>query len=521
MSASAAEPPLPTGAVKWAIIATCLLGAFLFSLNAKGTILEANVIIQAVSLDRYKVQWVNGPAGVAGLVALFSSIYLGQVIGARRVFLLGAVCLAAGSFGTALMRTGAQDVVAGLVRSGAGFLAIPGLTLLQRLLPRRRRLTYCIYLALIYGGQVIAEPVGALLTFHPSWRALFLGLGAGGLLLALGALFLFPDDRPARPPDQPFDFAGAVLFAAGLGLLFFLLYRGNYLGWLVSTPVWVASSALVAVVVLFVWREGVAPAPFIGLRAFTRRTVALTLLSAVFWCGALYGVAVQLPFALLLIGYEHVKTGWVMLPMSLAVLATMLVGGSVAWRRGGHVWALRIGLAGMTAAGFALARLDLYTSWPWVMGVSFVWAVFAGMCLAPIAVLTFEGQPAEEAGTTGAMKFLLRALGSTLGVLIAGVLIDRGTAWGLEFVRDGVRHGQGALQLAEPDVRDHMARHGSAPPAAAAQADALLGYWVNLHARVIGYRIGLRFCAYLSAAGLVVSCFISRRKEISIYDTDL
>jgi hypothetical protein len=31
--------------------------------------------------------------------------------------------------------------------------------------------------------------------------------------------------------------------------------------------------------------------------------------------------------------------------------------------------------------------------------------------------------------------------------------------------------------------------------------------------------MGLRFCAYLSAAGLVVSCFISRRKEASIFDS--
>jgi hypothetical protein len=35
---------------------------------------------------------------------------------------------------------------------------------------------------------------------------------------------------------------------------------------------------------------------------------------------------------------------------------------------------------------------------------------------------------------------------------------------------------------------------------------------------VIGFRWGLRFCAYLSAAGLVVACFISRRKEPSIFD---
>jgi MFS family permease len=520
MSPPTAIDPGPTWAAKWTIIGTVLLGAFLFSVNAKGTVVEANVIVQAVGLDRYKVQWVNGPAGVAGLTFLFSSIYLTQRFGARRVFLLGAVCLAAGSFGAALMRNGWQDAMAALLRSGAGFFTIPGLVLLQRLLPHRQRVTYCTYLALIYGGEVIAEPLGALLAFNPSWRALFLGLGAGGVLLSVAALVLFPDDRPARPPDQAFDFAGAALFAAVLGLLFFLLYRGNYLGWQVSTPVCVAAGALAVAGALFLWREGAARAPFISLLPFAHRTIALTLLCAACWAGALYGVAVQLPHALLLIGYEHVKTGWVMLPMSLVVLATMLLGEWLT-RRSNHVWALRLGLAGMAVAGFGLARLDLDSSWQWVMGVSAVWGVFAGMCLPPIAVLTFEGQQPQEAATTGAMKFLMRALGGTVGILVAGIVIDRGAAWGLDFVRDSITHGQGALQVAQIGIRDHMARQGSAPPAAAEQADAVLGYWVNLHAGVIGYRIGLRFCAYLAAAGLAVACFISRRKEVSIYDTNL
>jgi hypothetical protein len=183
------------------------------------------------------------------------------------------------------------------------------------------------------------------------------------------------------------------------------------------------------------------------------------------------------------------------------------------------VWFFRVGLAGMTVVGFWLARIDIYTPWQWVMGVSSLWAVFAGMGMSPIAQLTFEGQAPEAAAATGGMKFFMRSFNGTVGILLAGVLLDQGTWWGLEFVRDGIVPGQGALQADMPLIRDHFVRHGSAPAAAAAQADAVLGYWVNLHAQVIGYRRALRFCAYLSAAGLIVACFIHRRKEISVFDT--
>src|SRR5262249_56718724 len=102
---SPCHPEAPTGAQSWAIIGTTLLGAFVFSLNARGSVLESPVIVQAFALDRYKVQWITGAEAVAGLTSLLASVYLIKLVGARRVFLLGAACLTAGCLGEALART--------------------------------------------------------------------------------------------------------------------------------------------------------------------------------------------------------------------------------------------------------------------------------------------------------------------------------------------------------------------------------------------------------------------------------
>jgi hypothetical protein len=519
MSPASAEQTLPTGLQRWTIIGTTLLGAFVFSLNARGIILQSGVVVQAFALDRYKIQWITGAEGIAGLTSLFVGIYLLKVFGARRVYLLGAVCLAAGALGASMARTPWELGVEGVVRSCAGFYSIPGLTILQRLAPGRTRFAYCTYLALVFGGQVTVEPLGALLAFNPSWRALFVGIGACGVALVLVALCLFPDDRPARQPEHGFDFTGAGLFMVIYGLIFFLLYRGNYLGWSVSTPIWAAIGGILALLALFIWRQLVAPEPFLDLRGFAFRTVALSMIASGFWCAALYGVSIQLPNCLLLLGYEHWKTGWVILPMGLIVLVVMFLGGFV-WQRGALVWLFRVGLAGMTVVGLWLSQIDIYTPWQWVMGVTSLWAAFAGLCMSPISQLTFEGQPPALAGATGAMKFFMRSFNGTVGILLAGVLIDQGAWWGLDFVRDAIVQGQGAVQADVPGIRDHLVRHGSTPAEAVTQGEAVLGYWVNLHAQVIGYRTGLRFCAYLSAVGLVVSCFISRRKEPSVFDAD-
>jgi hypothetical protein len=519
MSASASTAPtsLPSAAQRGTVIGTALVGALVFSLNARGSVLVSPVIVQAFALDRYKVQWITGAEAVAGLGSLLASIYLVKLVGARRVFLLGAACLAAGCLGETLARTPWQLGVAGTVRSCAAFYSIPALIILQRSLPGHVRFAYCTYLALIFGGQVTVEPVGALVAFNPSWRALYVVLGSCGACLVLLGLFVFPDDRPARRPEHAFDFAGAALFVLVYVLILFLLYRGNYLGWRVSTPIWAAGAAALAAAALFVWRQLVATEPFLHVGGFAYRTVALTMIASGFWCAAMYGVAIQLGNCLLVLGYEHWKTGWVTLPMGLIVVTVMFLGGFVR-DRGRLVWTFRIGLAGMTAVGFWLSYVDVYVPWQWVMGVSSLWAVFAGLCMSPISQLTFEGQPAAAAGATGGMKFFMRSFNGTVGILVAGLLIDQGAWWGLEFVRDSVVQGQGAVQADVPGIHDHLLRHGSTPADAAAQSEAVLGSWVDLHARVIGYRRGLRFCAWLSAAGLLVTCFISRRKERSIFD---
>src|SRR5262245_5011924 len=185
-----------TLARKWTIIATVLVGAFVFSLNARGTVLETELKIQAFELDHYKIQWITGAEGIAGLTSLFASVYLIKVFGARRVFLLGTACLAVGALGEAVSRTPEEQFVVVVLRSCAGFFTIPGITVLQRLSPGRIRFAHCTYLTMVYGGQVMVEPIGALGAFHPSWRALFVGIGACAVALFLLALALFPDDRP-------------------------------------------------------------------------------------------------------------------------------------------------------------------------------------------------------------------------------------------------------------------------------------------------------------------------------------
>jgi DHA2 family multidrug resistance protein len=490
-----------------------------FALSAKGTVLLSDQVIQAWQLDRYSIQWVIGPAAVVGPIALFAPLYYVNVVGTRPLIAAGGACLAFGSAGTALARDSAEAATAVALRAAGGLFGIPCLVVLMALYPRHRGLAYGGFLTAIYGGQVLAEPIGGLIAFHPSWRALFWFLTAGGAWIALSAYALIPEAPPTARPPGPFDWPGLLLFAAFSGLVLFLLFRGNYLSWAVSTPICLALAAVPLFAGLFVWRERTAAVPFINLGMFASRTVWVAMLSAGFWCAALYGLMLQLPHYLLARGYEHWKAGWVLMPAGLVLVATMLA--CVPYRnRAVYVWVLRGGLAGMAAFALAIARSDDYTSWQALMALTTAFAACAGVCLPFYARLAYEGQDPEHAATTGAMKFYLRSFGATVGTLGAGVLLERATAWGFDFVGTSLPPGHGPLLSLEPHLHDHFVRRGSTPAEAAGRTDALVGHWVAVHARVIGYRAAFQLCAAFAAAGLVCACFVHRRKEFSILDGD-
>src|SRR5262245_47546707 len=280
MSGTPGQPVLPTGAAKWTVTSTVMLALFTYTLNTKSTVLQANQITQALALDRYKAQWITGPENVIGLVAIFAALHFMRVFGIRLLFVAGAACLTLGSVGTMLSQNGWQEAVSGSVRSVTSLYAIPALTLLMQMFPRRKGITYCTCLAFVYGGQVLAEPLGGLIAFNPSWRAGFGIIAALGAWFVVCGWFLLPDDRPSRWPAQSFDWLGVFLFTALLSFVLVLLYRGNYLGWWISTPIWLTIGGVCLALVLFIWREAVAGDPFINLRALSFRTVAVTTAAA-------------------------------------------------------------------------------------------------------------------------------------------------------------------------------------------------------------------------------------------------
>ena len=142
--------------------------------------------------------------------------WLADVWGPRRVMLLATVVLGAGVvFASFVGHLWQMYVSAGvLMAAGAGGLGIATTaTVAARWVVARRGLILGILGGAMSAGQMLVVPLSMLLISLYGWRASFLWLGVGILVLALPVIFTFVRDDPADKGLEPYG-AGTARGAA-------------------------------------------------------------------------------------------------------------------------------------------------------------------------------------------------------------------------------------------------------------------------------------------------------------------
>jgi EmrB/QacA subfamily drug resistance transporter len=221
-------------------------------------------------------------------VFLTASGWLGDRFGGRKVLLFSvvlftgssALCGVAGSLG--------ELVVFRVLQGAAGGLMTPvGMAMLFRVFPPAERVRASSILMIPTALAPALGPVlGGLLVTDLSWRWVFyVNVPIGIAAVVFGALFL--DDHTQAHPG-PFDRAGFLLAASGLGLVMYGVSEGPLRGW-GSTAVVGTIAAGAALLVTMVFVELRKAQPLLDLRVYGDRlfrstSVVLTLGAVAFLC---------------------------------------------------------------------------------------------------------------------------------------------------------------------------------------------------------------------------------------------
>ncbi|MFT4235464.1 MAG: MFS transporter [Microbacterium sp.] len=421
-SLSARRPGLIVGILAFAGVASAITQTMVTPLIARFP-----VIFDA---EPSGTAWIITATLLSASVAVPISGRLGDMYGKKQMILLLAMPLIAGGVICALAPT-LETMIVGRALQGIGSGMVPlGIALLRDVVPPERLSSSIATVSATLGvGGAIGMPLAAAVIEFADWRIVFWGGAAVTLIAATAIAWLVPGAPPVVEGER-FDALGALGLSVGLVALILPISQGGHWGW--SSPL-TLGLLIGAVMVLALWGlwEVRAAAPLVDLRTTARPRVLLTNITSIFVGFGMYANMLVMPQILQLpassgygLGQSILAAGLWMAPAGLMMLLLSPVGGRITNARGPK-FTLVLGVS-VLACGYGVALLGIGSTWGVLVSCI---VVNSGVALAygAMPALIMGAVPRRETAAANGFNTLMRALGTTVGSAVIGVILSQMT----------------------------------------------------------------------------------------------
>ncbi|WP_326824901.1 MFS transporter [Streptosporangium sp. NBC_01756] len=412
---------------RWPALFVILAGSVMELLDATVTSIAGPTMQADLGGGSSMIQWLGVAYTLAMTAGLLTGGRLGDIVGRKRMFLIGATGFVVGSLLCAVAVSPETVIAARVVQGLFGAAMVPqGLGMMKEMFPPKELQSAFAAFGPIMGLSAIGGPIlaGWLVDadfFGTGWRMIFLINLPIGLVTVLAAMRFLP--ATGRSRTVRLDLPGALLASLGSLLIVFPLVQGREHGW----PVWTFAmmAASVAVFAFFGWYESrrsrrggdplIAPSLF-RKRAFIGGMFVGTIyFSAFTGFGLVFNLYTQLG-----LGYTPLKAGLAGVPLSAGMIVGMGVMQAVK-RHGRKV--LLAGAVIMTAGVVALLLLLGPGTGPWQLAPALlVTGLGSGLVMGPYFQIALSGVDPHETGSASGTLTALQQLGAALGVALLGTV---------------------------------------------------------------------------------------------------
>ncbi|MFE1585347.1 MFS transporter [Streptomyces sp. NPDC058737] len=384
-----------------------------------------NIALPSIGADfdvaGHTLTWVVVGYTVTGGGMLMLGGRLGDLLGRRRVLLLGTGLFGAASLLAGLTPTFDVLVVARLLQGTGEAIALPAAMATVVLMfpegPRRSR-ALSVWAAVASCGLVLGFVLSGLITAHLGWRWVFLISVPFILVVLLAAVLLIEGDRSVAKDVPPLDLPGALLLTACPLLLTFGVVKAGEPG----TPAWVAPGALagaVAAGVGLVRVEARSRNPLLPLHFFANRTRVRANLTTLLLSGGLSTSFVLFTFYLQdRLGIGPLGAGLTMLPLAVSLIAFSVLVPRMLGRWGARACVLA-GIGFTTAAMVAIALVSALQAGS-VALIPAMLLIAAGMGFGVVGLqyVAVSGVTDDDAGIASGVQRAADQLGGATGVAV-------------------------------------------------------------------------------------------------------
>jgi EmrB/QacA subfamily drug resistance transporter len=413
------RPALPH---KWLVLATVMVGTFMGPLDGSVVNIALPTLTDFFGVPISTVEWVVLAylLGVSTFLLTFGR--LGDMLGLKRVYLVGFGIFAAGSLACAFSWSIWALVGFRVVQAiGAGLLFAVGPAIITQNFPPQERGKALGFVGIsVSAGLAVGPTLGGLIIGVAGWPWIFII----NVPVSIVAFVMAWRVLPARVPQgQRFDPYGAVLSFLTLFPLLLVLSKGESWGW--GSPAVIGLVLLAAASgVMFVWTELRVTQPVLDLRLFRIRVFSASVASALGSYIVTATIIFLLPFYLMQVrGFSVEHAGLLLTPIPLATAIVGPFSGSLSDRIGSRFLST-LGLLISMVGVLSFLSLSITTSTLGIAVRVLVPGIGMGLFQPPNSSAIMGAVPRDRLGIASGMVATARNVGMVLGVGMAGLMLS-------------------------------------------------------------------------------------------------
>jgi EmrB/QacA subfamily drug resistance transporter len=372
-----------------------------------------------------QLSWVVTAYLLASTITIPIYGKLSDLFGRRRLFVVAIALFLAGSVLCAAASTLGQLVAFRAIQGlGAGGLLPLSQAAIGELLPPRERGRYQGFVGSMWATAAVAGPLlGGVLTDHASWRWMFLV----NVPLASAALLAVMRTMPAgaRRRREPIDWAGAALLTiATVGLLLACMWGGTTHPW-GSAPVLLAGALGLLAVLALALIERRASDPFLPVRLLRSRVPRATAAGSVLVGILVLAITIYTPvFVQGVLERSATTSGTVLIPMSLAWVASSFVSGQLVARTGRYRVFPLLGACLVLPGTLLLSRAGVGSSSVEIAAILALTGAGMGMTWPVYMVAIQNAVARSELGAASGALLFLRTMAGSVAIAALGAVLN-------------------------------------------------------------------------------------------------
>jgi EmrB/QacA subfamily drug resistance transporter len=415
---------------RWLALYVLCAGVLMIVLDATIVNVALPSIQDDLGFSQSSLAWVVNAYLIAFGGLLLLAGRLGDLLGQRRIFLIGLTIFTAASVLCAVSQTQGMLIGARFVQGVGGALSsavVLGMIVTMFPEPREQAKAIGVYGFVASAGGSIGLLAGGILTEAINWHWIFFINVPVGIATAVLARRLV-EAGEGLGMQAGADLRGAVVLTVGLMLGVYTILGVDDQGW-ASTQTLVLGAVSVALVAGFVVRQSRIENPLMPLRLFHSRNVvganavmALVVagMFSMFFLGALYLQRI--------LGYDPFEVGLAFLPSTL-VMGTMSLRYSERLNmRFGPKTTLMAGLVSICAGLALFARTpvdgEFLTD---VVPPMILFGLGAGVAFPALMTLAMSGATPQDAGLASGLVNATVQIGGAIGLAVLATLATERT----------------------------------------------------------------------------------------------